>query len=90
MLSVGKKRTRRSAQDSDEDPFVVAKSPAHKKRKTPKAKRSKSSSKVSSKKTDVSDRWVYNRTKLTPSFAYFSLALLVGALMSVYFIESEF
>ena len=86
MLSVGKKRMRRSAQDSNEDPFVVAKSPAHKKCKTPKAKCSKFSSKVSSKKTDVSDRWVYNHTKLTPSFAYFSLALLVGALMSVYFI----
>ncbi|EDQ98445.1 uncharacterized protein LACBIDRAFT_335958 [Laccaria bicolor S238N-H82] len=43
-----------SAQDSDEDPFVV-KSPAKKMRKTPKGKRSKSSSKVSSKKTDISD-----------------------------------
>ena len=87
MLSVGKKRSRRSAQDSDEDPFVVAKSPAKKMRKTPKAKHSKSSSKVSSKKTAVSDQWVYNRMKLTLSFAYFCSALLVGALMSAYFIK---
>ena len=87
MLSVGKKRLRRSAQDSNEDPFVVAKSPAKKMRKTPKAKHSKSSSKVSSKKTAVSDQWVYNHMKLTLSFAYISSALLVGALMSAYFIE---
>ncbi|KIJ90646.1 hypothetical protein K443DRAFT_116325 [Laccaria amethystina LaAM-08-1] len=44
-----------SAQESDEDPFVVAKSPAKKMRKTPKAKRSKPPSKVKSKKTEVSD-----------------------------------
>jgi len=90
VLSVGKKRSRRLAQDSDEDPFVVAKSPAKKMRKTPKAKHSKSSSKVSSKKTVVSDRWVYNHMKLALSFAYFSSALLVGAMMSAYFIEQKF
>ena len=58
VLSLGKKRTCRLAQAFDENPFVVAKSPAKKMGKTPKAKHSKSSSKFSSKKTDVSDRKV--------------------------------